>query len=210
MITICVFAKPPAAGEVKTRLAASIGAAPAAELARAFLADTWALVSSLPWARPVIASTGPLPGFPTVWPQGEGTLDDRLERVLRRALAETPAGAIALGADSPGLPRALLDRAGAALERGETVLGPARDGGFYLLGLTTYPPGLLAQIPWSTATTAHAVTGRLTTHGMPPHRLDEWFDVDRAEDLPQLRALLASMPGCAPATAAALIECGLA
>lgn len=207
MITICIFAKPPVAGQVKTRLAAMIGAQQAAELAAAFLADTWASVRRLPWAHAIVASTGALPEAlvpgASVWPQGGGPLDARLERVLQRALRGAPA-VIALGADSPGLPGALLDAAQQALLRGEPVIGPAEDGGFYLLGVAACPPGLLAGVPWSAANTCEVTVARMTAQGMTPTMLPSWFDVDDADDLPRLRALLASEPGRAPHTAAAL------
>ena len=207
MITICIFAKPPVAGQVKTRLAAVVGAQQAAELAAAFLADTWASVRRLPWAHAIVASTGALPEAlvpgASVWPQGEGPLDARLERVLQRALRGASA-AIALGADSPGLPRALLDAAQQALLRGEPVIGPAEDGGFYLLGVAACPPGLLAGVPWSAANTCEATVERMAAQGMTPTMLPSWFDVDDADDLPRLRALLVNDPGRAPHTAAAL------
>lgn len=211
MITVAIFAKPPVPGAVKTRLAADVGATRAAALAAAFLADTWALVRSRPWARGVIASTGGLPagladGAP-VWPQGDGGLDARLERIFTRALegdACAGAGAIAIGADSPGLPVSILDDAGAALAAGRAVIGPADDGGFVLLGLPRCPTGLLAEIPWSDPRTRAATIARLTTHGLAPVVLAPWFDVDRAEDLVRLRALLRDDPARAPTTAALL------
>src|SRR6476620_11465892 len=104
-ICVCVFAKPPHAGEVKTRLAASIGEHAAAQFAHTFLLDTLHVVTSLPWALPVLSSTAsfqPADGI-ECWLQGDGSLDQRIERTLERALAITEA-AIALGADSPGLP----------------------------------------------------------------------------------------------------------
>lgn len=207
MIHVCVFAKPPIPGEVKTRLAASLGGAPAAALAGAFLADTWTLVTSRKWADPIIASTGMIPpGIApgaTVWMQGEGTLDERIERVMTYALSRRR-GAIALGADSPGLPVEVLDEAAARVARGEAVIGPADDGGFYLLGLPRFPPGMLAGVPWSSELTCGEVLRRLGDHGMNTAMLPRWFDVDRGEDLPRLAMMLAETPGCAPRTAAAL------
>lgn len=219
MITIAVFAKPPVPGEVKTRLAAELGAARAAALAAAFVADTWALARSIEGARAVIASTGALPDAlvpgAAVWPQGEGTLDARIERIVMRAIAggdsgdatgggATVVGAIAIGADSPGLPRAFLDEAVAHVAAGRAVIGPADDGGFYLLGLPRCPAGLLAGIPWSDAATCAATRARLAAHALDPHVLPPWFDVDRASDLARLHALLRVDPSRAPATAALL------
>src|SRR4051794_7934189 len=113
---VCVFAKPPRAGAVKTRLAALLGDDRAAALARAFLLDTWNTATRLPDVDVVLASTeAEAPewsslGIAGVWPQGDGTLGDRLERVLRSALASHPF-AIAIGTDIPGLPSSRLDDA---------------------------------------------------------------------------------------------------
>lgn len=205
-IPICIFAKPPVAGQVKTRLALP---GRAAELARAFLIDTHESIVELGWAQPIVASTGALDAglrarlAPTVWPQGDGDLGARLERVLRRALEEAPA-AIAIGADSPGIPRSRHDEARAALATNDAVIGPADDGGFYLLGLTRCPEGLLRDLPWSSPDTFDATVARLRAHGLSVAILEPWFDVDHPDDLERLRRVLAARPGAAPATRDAL------
>jgi rSAM/selenodomain-associated transferase 1 len=213
---VCVFAKPPRPGEAKTRLAATIGEVSAAELARAFLQDTFALVSSLTWARTVIATTDGtpedlgLPGRPSIWFQGDGDLGERLERILRRALAEADV-AIAIGADTPGLPERLLVEAARALANADAVLGPSEDGGFYLLGLKECPEGLLAGLPWSERTTSAATLSRLLGRGLAATTLEPWFDVDRPEDLERLRSSIDRGATHAPATARLLSVCkGLA
>lgn len=197
-VPVCVFAKPPRPGEVKTRLASVLGGESAAALAAAFLRDTWLTVGRLSWARPVLATTdvewGRAEGLcPTddVWAQGEGDLGARLERVLGRALATSP-GALAIGTDSPGLPLRALEQARAAVEDGWAVLGPAEDGGYYLLGLPRCPPGLLADLPWSTAETRARTDERLRDAGLRVRMLETWFDVDRPEDLAHLKRRLAS------------------
>ena len=127
--TICVFAKPPRPGRAKTRLASAVGEEGAARLARAFLEDTWDTVSGLPWANAVLASTEAdrdalgLDEDTPLWLQGEGDLGQRMERVLARALRDAP-WAMALGADSPGLPPGVLERARDALAASDAVLGP--------------------------------------------------------------------------------------
>lgn len=185
---VCVFAKPPVAGAVKTRLARTEGERRAADLARAFLVDTLTGLRAVPWARPILATTGPLGALagPTPeWPQGDGDLGDRLERVLARALTEADQS-FAIGADSPGLPRAHLERARELLVDADAVLGPADDGGFYLLGLRRCPPGLLHGLPWSTASTAFAVAARLRDAGLRVAHAPPWFDVDDAAALQRL------------------------
>jgi uncharacterized protein len=190
---LCVFAKPPRPGEVKTRLAQDVGAASAAALARAFFVDTWRLATSCPWSRAVLATTdveaAEWADVAPIWPQGGGDLGDRLERVLRRALGSAPL-AVAIGTDSPGLPQRLLEDARRVLTTADAVIGPCDDGGFYLLGLTRCPPGLLADLPWSVADTFARTVARLREHGLTVEVLPPWFDVDMASDLPRLRALL--------------------
>jgi rSAM/selenodomain-associated transferase 1 len=207
-IALCVFAKPPRAGETKTRLAPAVGAEGAAALARAFITDTWAAVTRLPWARPVLASTGPwpeglLPAPAEVWQQGEGDLGARLERILHRGLEMCPA-AMALGADSPGLPMAYLEAARAALANADAVLGPSDDGGFYLLALRQLPVGALANLPWSQAETRARTEERLKSLGLTVAHVEPFFDVDVPADLERLKADLNMGRIQAPATAATL------
>ncbi len=200
--TVVVFAKPPVAGEVKTRLAPQ---ARAAALARAFLVDTFASLRPLAWADPVLATTGEIdPALDLelaapIWRQGDGDLGARIERVLQRALASAPR-AIAMGADTPGLPIAALERAHEALRTADAAIGPTEDGGFYLLALRKCPEGLLAGLPWSHADTFAATLARLREHGLSTVVLESWFDIDRPADLERLRGLLAARVVSAPAT----------
>jgi hypothetical protein len=207
---LCVFAKPPRPGEAKTRLTPALGAEGAARLARAFLQDTWALVTRVPWAVPVLASPGPwpeglLPGPLEVWSQGEGDLGARMERVLLRALERYPA-AIALGTDSPGLSPEHLEAARAGLAHADAVFGPSEDGGFYLLALRSLPVGAFEHLPWSQSHTLVSTEARLVSLGLTVARVAPFFDVDVPEDLARLEAELASGRLRAPATEVALRE----
>lgn len=199
-----MFAKPPVPGQVKTRLIPVLGKNGAAELAKVFLQDTWASASAFSWARPVLATTERLNGnclsaFAEVWLQGEGDLGARLERVLRRALEDHPF-AIAIGADSPGLPAKFLEQTREALGRVDAVIGPSEDGGFYLLGLRNCPAGLLSKIPWSGPTTCLETIAKLQAAGLTFHILDDWFDVDTKQDLEKLQALITAKHVEAPRT----------
>ncbi len=193
-VCICVFAKPPVPGRVKTRLIPLLGSRGAAELAKVFLQDTWASVSTLPWVKPVLASTGEglkdfLRGPIEIWLQGGGDLGARLEKVSRRALSDH-SYVIAVGADSPGLPAKYLEQAREALARADAVIGPSEDGGFYLLGLRKCPTGLLSGIPWSAPTTCLETIAKLQAAGLTVYILDDWFDVDTAQDLERLSTLI--------------------
>lgn len=212
-IAVCIFAKPPVPGRVNTRLAPALGEAGAASLARAFLADTLALVTGTPWARPILATTGPMPPDLTSahavenWDQGDGDLGDRMERVLARALESHPA-AIALGVDAPTLDPPALDRIRGALSDHDAAVGPTPDGGYYTLALRRCEPGLLAGLPWSAPTTREATVARLRDRGLRVAILDEAFDVDEPADLDRLLDALRRDPAIAPHTRAALADLG--
>lgn len=208
--TICVFAKPPIPGKAKTRLIPAVGAETAARYAEAFLEDTVEAAERLGWANLVIAATEPF-SLPCIaqhelWEQPDASLDLRIEAMLQRALQDTPM-AFALGADSPGLPLRLLEDAREALLSHDAVLGPAADGGFYLLGVKQCPRGMLGGIHWSEATTLQQTLKRLRHLGLSTAQTGEWLDVDTPEDLAQLKNLL-ERSGVAIHTNALLDELG--
>lgn len=202
---VCVFAKPPQPGAVKTRLAAAIGEIEAAQLAAAFLQDTWSGVTMLSWARPILATTA-VPASDSnfcpeeqTWLQGDGDLGQRLERIMQRALRSSEF-VMAIGADTPGLPTSLFEQARTALAQSDAVLGPCDDGGFYLIGLTRCPSGLLADLPWSTDRTCASTEARLRERGLSVALIDPWFDVDRLDDLVRLRRMIELGEVVAPTT----------
>ncbi|MDE0957724.1 MAG: TIGR04282 family arsenosugar biosynthesis glycosyltransferase [Planctomycetota bacterium] len=207
-IQAVIFAKVPRPGEVKTRLARTIGLEQAAKLAEAFLLDTYQSLANVPWAQPVVATTGPLVGELSSmeqWIQGDGDLGDRIERMVHRALATTDQ-VIVLGADTPGLPPVLLEQARVALQDADAVVGPGCDGGFYLLGLRHCPEGLLVGLPWSQKNTRMALLERLERFQLETHSIESWFDVDHPEDLERLIRGIEREQITAPATAAILAQ----
>ncbi len=213
-LTVIVFAKPPHPGESKTRLATRIGAEQASLLARAFVYDSLHQLGRFRNLKPVLATTAPwpeelvaLPEGMEVWQQGPGDLGDRLERVMFKALQSTKT-AIALGADTPGLPEKMMLEAVHSLQQNDAVLGPARDGGFYLLGLRRCPPGVFVELPWSTPHTLAATEQRLRSYELTVERVSPWFDVDTLEDLVNLRALLERGVISAPKTWEAIKSIG--
>ena len=201
---VCIFAKPPEPGSVKTRLIPELGPERAAELAEAFLEDTVAMVRTLDWAECIIAATARFARSyfkpDEVWLQSEGDLGERLEKVLRLALKRRPI-VLAIGADSPGLPAAYLESARQALTTADAVLGPSIDGGFYLIGLKECPVGVLEEIQWSHSTTLASTVAKLEQFGLKTVLINPWYDVDGHEDLERLRRQLANDPSAAPRTA---------
>jgi rSAM/selenodomain-associated transferase 1 len=197
MIPVCIFAKPPVPGEVKTRLIPVLGAVGAAQLAGAMLLDTWRTVASCPGVHPILATTrrGDLPMHVApddIWLQGEGDLGSRIERILTRGLLHAPA-AIALGADSPALNASHIAAALEALRTHDAVVGPSIDGGFYLLALGRCPAGLFTALPWSEPGTLQALRQRLDEQAFTVADIETLLDVDTPEDL----ALLERQRSCA-------------
>lgn len=208
---LCVFAKEPIEGEVKTRLAATLGTVNATRLAQAFLTDTLELAVRLRSTKVILAWSGDRARAPSidgrveVWPQGDGDLGQRLERTLSRALTRH-AATIAIGTDCPHLPVGLLEQGVTALRAHDAVLGPADDGGFYLLGLRQCPPGLLHDLRWSASDTGAQTLARLSDRGLRVTQLAPCFDIDTEADLARLRAMIMRGEVSAPATERTVLE----
>jgi uncharacterized protein len=213
MIPVCIFAKPPECGKVKTRLIGKLGEKGASGLAAAMFQDVWDVVTACPGVISVLATTAegifPVPvERERVWLQAGDCLGARLENIFRRGL-DCACAAIAIGADSPSLTVSHLEIAVQALDRHDAVIGRSLDGGFYLLGVRQCEDGLLAELPWSTSQTAEATIARLKERGRSVHELPPLFDVDVPDDLELLAAYLLTDRQAAPATRAWAKSTGL-
>ncbi len=187
---VALFARFPEPGRAKTRLIPALGAVHAAGLHRRLAERALAAVrgSALPFE---VRTTGaPLARFQdwlgsdvALAEQGGGDLGERMERV--------PPPAILVGADIPDLLPAHLTAAVAALRIHPAVIGPAEDGGYYLLGLARPMPFLFAAMPWGAAEVLALTLRRMADHGVTPAVLDTLADLDRPEDLARWPGLLA-------------------
>jgi len=123
--------------------------------------------------------------------RGDG-LGDRLFHALSAAAEEHPDGVAAVGSDHPTLPRARVRDAFAALGDHDVVLGPADDGGYYLIALrpAAVERRLFAGIPWSTAGVLAATEERCRELGLRVGRLPPGHDVDEPADLRRLASYL--------------------
>src|SRR5262245_15125719 len=148
-----VFARRPAAGSVKTRLSPALSPVLAATLSAAMLEDTFAAMGRARVDQRLVfwadePGSAP-PRFATRQQQGDD-LGARLEAAFEDLLFAPGDHALVIGSDAPALEPAHLDAAFAALDRREVVLGPAGDGGYWCVGLTSRTPELFHDIPWST------------------------------------------------------------
>ena len=204
---IVLFARAAVAGRVKTRLEPRLGRAGALRLHAALLADSRDLLRSAArrgGARPYLATTGA--ARRGALRQGRGDLGARLRRVIRGLLRAGHPAVVAIGSDSPNLPAARVVRALRLLERGaDLVLGPATDGGYYLIGLRSDQPALFERMPWGGRGLLARTARRAARLGLEVRRLAPFPDVDRPADLARLRrALRGANRRRAPRTAACL------
>lgn len=229
--TLVIFAKPPIAGRVKTRLFRAeaneahahlgriLSAENAANLYAAFLRDLLArgVEAGFRKRRLYIAGelqSGGLPelaaanGYELRVQVGDD-LGERMNHALSSELAEGAPGVVLIGSDSPTLPALYLAKAAAALGSADVVLGPANDGGYYLIGARTPIPTIFAPgIAWGTNTVLERTLERLAAlekDGKTTVQLPTYYDVDTPADVRWLIAHLRMLgEQSAPSTAAVL------
>ena len=189
---VILFTRYPVTGQAKTRLIPALGAAGAAALHRTLTERTVTVVKESGLSLQIRSAGAAVEMF-TEWlgvanvvDQGEGDLGIRLAR------AAPPYPVIFIGADAPDLTPALLRNAADALRHAPAVIGPAEDGGYWLLGLASEVPGVFADIAWSTDAVFAQTVACLAAAGIDPVLLPELADCDRPSDL-------ARWPGLIPA-----------
>lgn len=199
-----IICKTPTPGNSKTRMIPLVGAQGAADLAAAFLRDIAATIEA-------IAPASVAKGYAVFAPEGSEArlrafLPPGFEMLCRR---DATLGVVLLGAaqhflstghdcvvlvnaDSPTLPPRFLAEAITALRQpgDRVVLGPAADGGYYLIGMKRAHEHLFADIPWSTSEVFKASAARAAEISLPLVTLAPWYDVDEVETLAMLLAEL--------------------
>jgi len=194
---LLVFARLPERGKVKTRLAADIGDERALALYEAMLRDLIAgLGPSTPETEieflwpPTQAANGSLLrrafAHHTVAMQTGRDLTDRLSMAFsERFFFHRTEKIIAIGADDPSIERTLIDEAFALLDSCEYVVGPATDGGYYLIGCRamSFDPAVFTSIEWGSPTVFAATRERIAAMNRTVAILPERFDLDTGADV---------------------------
>ncbi len=215
---LAIMARYPEKGKIKTRLARSIGDDATLHLYQAFLCDlaqrfaNW--TCDLHWAyapteydfAAFIATLVPeYAERMAVFPQQGPDLGSRLHQVFRTLWMRQFHGIIVIGSDSPQISRAIILEAQRALETTDVVLGPAEDGGYYLIGMHQ-PHDVFSGIPMSTEVVLERTIEKAEKQQLSVYLLEPLFDVDEQPDLIQLIDLLQEDSTIAPYTAACLAE----
>ena len=207
---LLVFGKEVRAGTVKTRLHDRLSPKEAAGLYQAFVRDTARLARSagVPIRWYVAGKAAEAPAGDLFEQRGD-SLGERLESAFRETAEAGFEGAVVIGTDSPNLPSELLGDALEAVQRPGAVIGPAFDGGYYLLGLQQVDPSFFKTIRYSRPTVFLETKRALDAAGAEVHVLPEWYDVDDSEDLDRLAGDLRQRPDAAPHTHEALVGLGI-
>lgn len=186
---LMVFLRAAVRGRVKTRLAATVGDDRALAIYTKLVAHTLKVATPLACAKQAWYSDG----IPTHEPAAalgfelrEQVGDDlgaRMQYAFEEGFYEGYGPIIIIGTDLPQLSTALLEEAFTALKDHDAVLGPANDGGYYLLGLNASLDALFYHKAWSTPSVMAATVADLHMHKRSCHLLPELVDVDTEEDL---------------------------
>jgi uncharacterized protein len=210
---LVVMARYPQVGTTKTRLARTIGDEEAVRLYQAFLTDLaqkfagqacdlhWAYTPSEVDYLSFVATLAPaLIEYMHAFPQCGIDLGARLHHAFRWTHDREFQRTIVIGSDSPQISLEIIAEAQKALDRADVVLGPADDGGYYLIAMRR-PYDVFRDIPMSTSVVAQKTIELAQTQGLKVHILENLFDIDELPDLVRLAQMLEIDGSLAPETA---------
>lgn len=198
--------KRPEPGTVKTRLVPPLTHEEAAALYARFTEDVLSSALAVRGVHVYAAhagygSTPELP--PGIRPieQVGADLGERMHGVVSRLFDKGYSRVAVIGSDSPDLPPELMDEAFRILDEKDLVIGPATDGGYYLIGMRRPSGAVFKDVPWSTPLVLEATLERAAAEGLSTGLLEPWHDIDTPDDLeklseraaPRTRAFLKSL-----------------
>lgn len=190
---VLLFVKSPRCGWVKTRLAGQLGAEFAAEVYKHFVIDTLEMLGNLSCDLRIFFDPLRdeekfkrwLGSMYSYVPQQGGNLGQKMENAFRHVFAEGFSKAVVIGSDAPDLPAGFIESALRVLDFYDTVVGPADDGGYYLLGFSkqSFLPDAFEKITWSSSSVCTQTLSVLEKHSRTFYLLPQWCDVDTLADL---------------------------
>ncbi|HND87700.1 MAG TPA: TIGR04282 family arsenosugar biosynthesis glycosyltransferase [Saprospiraceae bacterium] len=188
MDVLLIFLRNPVLGQVKTRLARSLGDAEALRIYRLLLDKTRHAALDVAAHRWLCYTD--FPDLADEWPnaffekksQSPGDLGERMAAAFRQAFEAGARRAVIIGSDCPQLDGPALQVAFEMLDTADIVLGPASDGGYYLLGMKHLAPALFQGIAWSTGSVLQQTLAASRAAGLSVTLLPMLRDVDTLED----------------------------
>ena len=191
---LIIFCKNPVAGKVKTRLAADIGAENALEVYQYLLNFTSRICSEVNLAK--FAYYSEIPESPTCWPeevairlQQGNDLGSRMKNAFAEVFREKYSPVVIIGTDCVNLSADLINKAFEHLSETDVVIGPASDGGYYLLGLKKPESALFEEINWSTPEVLTETINRCNSLKLNYKMLPCLHDIDEIKDLIHLKSI---------------------
>ncbi len=193
---LIVFVKSPEAQGVKSRLASTLGEKKTRQLYRRFVEDLLGNMENGNYRLKLFFYPPDRQKIVTRWlgrgrsyePQIGCDLGARMKNAFEKCFSEGFEKAILIGSDIPDLPREIIEAGFTALASVDTVIGPACDGGYYLMGFraSTFLRDPFSGIPWSTGGVLKKTLAILDGKGLKVTVLPEWRDIDTYEDLETL------------------------
>lgn len=194
---LIIFTRYPEPGKTKTRLIPALGIEGAAQLHRQMAEKAIATVGELQQNRPISAEvkfTGTSLNQMQDWLgnhisytlQGSGNLGDRMTEAFKSAFNHKYTSVVIIGTDCPAITSHLLTQAFKQLQKYDVVLGPATDGGYYLIGLSRFIPQVFQGISWGTESVWQQTITICNHLNLTVMNLTPLTDIDRPEDLNKL------------------------
>jgi len=211
---VLLFLRAPERGRVKTRLAASLGDDSALALYRLFVEDILETLSRTGYPFILYGHPAENIGQISIWlgpdlscrPQTGGDLGRRMANAFSDVFAGGYDEVVLIGSDIPDLPSRIIRDAFSALGQEGAALGPAEDGGYYLIAFrkSAFRPAVFDDISWGTETVLAQTLSAFEKNGIPVRLLERWRDIDTILDLSALSARHPESDDAAPRTLACL------
>ena len=190
---VLVFVRAPEKGKVKTRLSKILGNGIVLGLYQSFVADIIATLQTGRYTFRICYHPPDAGDKVADWigrkyvlvPQRGNHIGQRMANAFRKTFADGFEHVLLIGTDLPDLPVAVIDEAFESLEKNGAVIGPALDGGYYLIGFqsNTFLPAVFERIPWGTQQVFERTIEIFEKNHLQVYRLPKWRDIDLYEDL---------------------------
>ena len=193
---ILIFVKVPIKGQVKSRLAVCIGEEATVALYKNFIHDIVGTVEKSTYPLKIcfypadkrVAVASLLGSGYDLMPQQSGDLGTKMEHAFRQTFVDGFTSVLLIGSDIPDIPTSIFREALDSLKNNDVVIGPAADGGYYLIGFNndSFLPQVFYGIPWGTDMVFRMTMGILDSASLRIHLVASWWDVDTFDDLVSL------------------------